>query len=314
MNNSTVCNSPAAQVLSGDKALYCGKNGCKDSCQIISPAVRAGHIVAPLKIGGQNSGALCVSSKNQDAFSNDSCSQMNKLAHVAEIALKNARLYQQAERTAMLEERQRIAAEMHDGLAQSISTIQMTIDQAKMQIEWGKIESAIETLRQSRAATDLAIADVRKAISSLQEEYPLSIPLQDLLAGLVAEFSDQMCKVQWEDCVAVPIVYPQQQIEQILRVVREGLVNAHRHSNSSLVILRLALQREVGIVSVEDNGQGFDTTKHLESGQNGRHFGLKIMKARAARIGGSLEIRSSPGKGTCVKLTWPLGFSTEKGG
>ena len=309
-----VCNSPAAQVLSGDQALSCGRNGCKDNCQIISPEYRNSHLIAPLRIGGQNGGALCVSSKKQDALSSDSCKQLDKLAHVTVIALENAKLYQQAERMAMVEERQRIAAEMHDGLAQSISTIQMGVDLAKIQIELGKTERATETLSHSRAAIDQSIKDVRRAILSLQEEYPSSISLQNLLAGLAGEFSSQEWEVCWENKSSAPILLPNQQKEQISRVVREGLLNARSHSRSSLVILRLAVVGEKGIVSIEDNGQGFDQKMHLEGTQNGSHFGLKIMKARAARIGGSLEIRSSPGNGTRVTLKWPLRSTDRKGG
>jgi two-component system, NarL family, nitrate/nitrite sensor histidine kinase NarX len=310
---SPVCTTPASQVLSGDRALYCGRNGCSDSCQIISPEYRASHLVAPLRLGNHNSGALCVSSKKQDTLSSDSCGQLNKLAHVAVIALENARLYQQAERTAMLEERQRIAAEMHDGLAQSISTIQMAVDLAKMQIEREKVDQALEILSQSRLVTDQAIDEVRKAISSLQEEYPLSITLQDLLAGLVDEFSSLGCQIRLENCAPVPLVLPHQESEQILRIAREALINARRHSNTGQVTLYLKVQGGEGMVSVVDNGQGFDAEKHLEVNQNERHFGLKIMKARAGRIGGRLKILSSVGKGTSVTLTWPLSCQRKEG-
>jgi two-component system, NarL family, nitrate/nitrite sensor histidine kinase NarX len=313
-STSPACNFPAAKVLSGDQAIYCGKEGCMDRCQIISPEFRASHLVAPLRIGDKNRGALCISSKKQDTLSNHSCEQLVKLAHVGVVALENARLYQQAERTAMLEERQRIAADMHDGLAQSISAIQMSIGMAKRQIELGKIERAVETLSQSRMSTEQAIQDVRKAISSLQEDHPVSVTLQEQLACLASEFSSSECEVRWKDSVAIPIVLAHQESEQVSRVIREALLNARSHGKSSVIKLRLAFFEGKGIIFIEDNGQGFDPQKHLLNTQNGRHFGIKIMKARAARIGGSLEIRSSIGNGTRVSLTWPIGSSYGKGG
>ncbi len=94
---------------------------------------RTSHIAAPLKIEQQVIGALCVGSKSQNEFSEEATNALTKLANVAAVALQNARLYNQAERLATSEERQRIAAEMHDGLAQTLSYTKLIVNQTTMQ-------------------------------------------------------------------------------------------------------------------------------------------------------------------------------------
>ena len=311
---SPVSSSLATQVLDGDRALHCHENGGKRTCQIISSAYHTSHLAAPLRMGERTIGALCVSSSKVNAFRPESSGQLTKLAQIAAVALENARLYQAAERTAMLEERQRIAAEMHDGLAQSISAIQMAMDLARMQIRDGKIERAADTLAKSRAAFEQANLDVRRAISSLQEDFPLHITLQDQLAGLVAELDNQSVRIIWEDRLITPVVLPHPQSEQVVRVAREAIINACSHSKAERIVMRLSVVGKDGILTIQDDGQGFQVPQPGKPGQNGKHFGLQIMSARAARIGGRLEIQSWNGAGTCVQLTWPLIQTNGNGG
>jgi nitrate/nitrite-specific signal transduction histidine kinase len=311
---SPVRNSLAAQVLTGDHALRCGEKGCREGCQIISSAYQTSHLAAPLRMGNRTIGALCVSSSKSEAFKPESSGQLTKLAQAAAVALENARLYQAAERTAMLEERQRIAAEMHDGLAQSISAIQMAVDLARMQILNRKYEQAADVLSKSRMAIEQANIDIRRAISSLNEDFPVQITLQDQLAGLIGELDDQSARVSWEDGTLTPLVLPHPQGEQIMRVAREALLNACNHSQAEHIILRLGVKDGHGILAVQDDGQGFEVSMPEKKGQNGSHFGLQIMQARAARISGHLEIQSQPSTGTCVQLTWPLDQTNGNGG
>jgi nitrate/nitrite-specific signal transduction histidine kinase len=313
-SSSPVRNSLAAQVLTGDRALRCGETGCRQGCQIISSAYQTSHLAAPLRMGNRTIGALCVSSSRPEAFKPESSGQLTKLAQAAAVALENARLYQAAERTAMLEERQRIAAEMHDGLAQSISAIQMAVDLARMQILKRKYEQAADVLSKSRMAIEQANIDIRRAISSLQEDFPLQITLQDQLAGLIGELNSQSARVSWEDNTLTPLVLPHPQGEQIMRVAREALLNACNHGHAEHIILRLGVTDGYGILAVQDDGQGFEVSMPENKTQNGNHFGLQIMQARAARISGHLEIQSQPSTGTCVQLTWPLDQTNGNGG
>jgi signal transduction histidine kinase len=101
---------------------------------------------------------------------------------------------------------------------------------------------------------------------------------------------------------AAPKCSPQT-AEQIHNIVREALVNAARHANAKRVSVHVGKEGENYFVTVEDDGKGFDTSQPEPSG----HFGLRVMQARAAHIGGRLEVESEQGRGTRVRLTFPNG-------
>lgn len=304
----------AGQVLAGESALKCGVQGCRGFCEIIATPYQTSHIAAPMYAAGRVIGALCVGSSQPHFFPDEALHLLTRLASVAAIALENARLYEQAERSAILEERQRLASDMHDGLAQTLGYLQMMIDLARGQIDLGKFDLALATMDQCHKATETAALETRRAIASLQQEIPRNCPLQEQLACLVNEFNQSGCKVEWKTVLVSPISLSGDEAEQVLRVVREALVNTRNHSHAKHVNVGLAQENGNLVVCVEDDGIGFDTTKESSS-NGGRHFGLSIMRARASRIGGRLSIHSSPGEGTRVKLSWlqPLGNSGDRG-
>lgn len=298
------------QVLSSPQAVMCNVAGCHGYCEIMSTPYRASHLAAPLRVGERVIGALCVGSTQTNAFSEDAMDLLTRLASAAAIALENARLYEQAERTATLEERQRLAAEMHDGLAQTLSYLQLTIDLAREQVEKGRPTQAMETLARGQRAIDQAALEIRRAIANLQQELPLRYTLQEQLAELVAEFPDDGAPIECKPEVKEPVVLPRDQAEQALRVAREALLNARRHSQASRILLTLSQEEGCLKLSVEDDGSGFDLDS-LPCDDGRPHFGVNIMYARAARLGGDLQIQSAPGAGTRVVLKWPTQFSGE---
>jgi two-component system, NarL family, nitrate/nitrite sensor histidine kinase NarX len=293
------------QILSGTRAIICGIGGCQGYCEIMTSAYRTSHIAAPLHAGRRVIGALCVGSSKADFFSEDDLGLLTELANAAAVALENARLYEQAEYSAMLEERQRLAAEMHDGLAQTLSYLQMTVDLVHEQLNGGKIKEALSSLERCNQAIEQASLETRRAIASLQEEIPRICPLQEQLAELVEELSQGDSRVGWTTQVRSPLLLPREEAEQVLRVVREALLNARNHSQARRITLSLEQEDGQGMIYVNDDGLGFDP--QALPGENGRrHFGLSIMCARATRLGGHLVINSIPGSGTSICLSWPL--------
>ncbi len=295
----------AGQVLSDEKALRCSDVECKGVCGILAKPFCTSHLAAPLIAGKQVIGALCVGSTRPESFSEESAELLTKLSSVAAVALENARLYERAELAAILEERQRIAADMHDGLLQSLSYIGLINETAQEQLEGGQAGPLTQSLGQIKRALEQAEREARRAISSLGDKFPVHLSLQDQLVEAAAQASTRYSPVAWESNSSTPILLPHQSIEQILRVVREALLNARRHSQASHITLRLEVSDSQARVSVEDDGVGFDPQAPLPD-DGRRHFGIAIMRIRAARISGQVEVRSSPGKGTCVVLSWPL--------
>ena len=222
----------------------------------------------------------------------------------AAIALENAYLHKQLEWAAALEERQRIAAEMHDGLAQTLSYLALKSTHASELLESGQVEGALQEHSDIQEAIERASKEVRQSIASLQESPPPRRSLQEWLAEAVGEFArNGDPQTSLVTGVQEPVYLPADQLDQVMRVVQEALLNASRHAQAREIILHLEQMDDSLFVTVEDDGQGFDPTLLSRGGD---HFGLSIMRARAARIGGYLCVESAPGQGTRVSLGWSL--------
>ena len=292
--------SVAGRVLDHSGAMICDVQGCRN----IAPRYRASHMAAPLRAGDQVIGALCVGSARYEQYSADQVRLLTELANSTAIALENARLYEQAERLAALEERQRIAADMHDGLAQTLSYIQIKAGQLADLLARDANGEARAHLEQIAAALDRAAQDVRRSIASLHAEPVPAQSLQQQLDGLVAEFGrsggpdvDLIAPEQ------PPVLVPPDEASQVLRITQEALLNTRRHASAEHIVIRLDRDGANHRITIQDDGCGFDLAEAALNGKG--HFGLSIMRARAVRLGGDLTIQSAPGHGAQVILTWP---------
>ena len=302
---SPVKSSWTSQVIAGDQALRYRDGDLQSCCQIVDKSYRGSQIAAPLNIENSVIGALCVASQQPDYFTENSLSLLTRLANIAAIAIENARLYAQLERSAALEERHRIAAEIHDGLAQTLRFLSISTEQVREQLDKGEAIPAEKTLARVQDGVEQASVEVRRAISSLQDDFPAQYTLQEQLSSLIQEMGDGNQRVMWRNEARVPLILGQQKAEQVLRVVREAVINAQKHGRATHISVILKRSNHTAAVSIEDNGIGFDA--RVPPGREDReHFGLKIMQARAAHLDGRLDIHSRPGKGARVVLTWPL--------
>lgn len=292
----------ADSVLTGDQAMTCGVGACRGGCRMLSQEYRASHLAAPLRVGDRVIGALCVGSPSQNRFAAESTEMLTKLANVAAIALENARLFAQAERVATLEERRRVAAEMHDGLGQTLSYLGLMTDQVVEFLSEKQEGAALEHLHKTRETIEKATADVRRAINNLMDETPaanneLCLRLRNILEEIASEHDLQ---ADWHvDGDAIPQC-SQQTAEQVYNITREALVNAARHAKAKTVSIRVGQLEGKYFVSIQDDGVGFDTSQPAPGG----HFGLHIMQARAKHIGGRIELESTLGQGTRLTLIW----------
>jgi len=291
----------ADTILTGDQAMTCGVSSCRGGCRMLSAEYRTSHLAAPLRVGDRVIGALCVGSPLQNRFAAESAEMLTKLANVAAIAMENARLFAQAERVATLEERRRVATEMHDGLGQTLSYLGLMTDQVVEFIADGREGAALEHLNKTRETIGKATRDVRRAINSLMDETPRQTNLYANLREALDEIaSEHGLKADWRvDADSAPECSPPA-AEQVYNITREALVNAARHANAKQLSVQVGRNNGDYFVIIEDDGQGFDTSQPAPSG----HFGLRIMQARAKHIGGRVEIHSAPGRGTRVTLLW----------
>ena len=294
----------ASAVLTSQQALICSNAQCVGGCGLLSNTHSASHVVAPLRIGDKVIGALCVSSSQANHYSKDATDVATKLANTAAVALQNAQLYAQAERVAMLEERHRLAAEMHDGLGQTLSYLGLMTDQVANLVSSGQNEAALDHLRKTRETIEKTTSEVRIAINSLLDELPLVLDLRMRLQNTVEEFKKETSlRVDWQIEMEGAPDCSRQVTEQALNITREALKNVARHAEAKHVTVQMGRTNGHYFVAVKDDGKGFDTSQPEPSG----HFGLRVMQARAAHIGGELLIESAPGMGSRVTLTFPNG-------
>jgi two-component system nitrate/nitrite sensor histidine kinase NarX len=269
-----------------------------------------GHCVStPLRAGEQTLGALCVSRLGQRRFDPDETRALTLLANSAAIAIANASLLHSAqlhtEQMATLAERERLAAELHDNLAQTLSFLNLKADRLQELLAAGHSAEAGTELGRMQAALNGAYDQVRSALIGLRRPANVSLDLAQELADYLVEFrksSGLHADLTIADPTALDL--PELARVQVLHIVREALTNARRHAGAGQVWVRVdrILAANMACFTVEDDGRGFDPA----SVGRDNHLGLSIMRARAERCGGQLTIDSTPGAGTKVVALVPL--------
>lgn len=310
--HSSVEHPMIGRVLNPSCMHPCELQACEGACQIIERKYLASHIAVSLRSKKQVIGALCIGSQKANAFHPEIKTLLGQLAGVTAVALENSRLYQQAETFATLEERQRMTSEMHDGSLQTLSFLRLMTRWAKEQILNGELEKATNSILQIERAEDQVEQEIRQAIASLQEDFPVNFTFQEQLAVLIDELTRSGAAVKFYSETLQPILLDAHESEQALRIVREAVTNAKKHSGSEeiSVILTFDENNRQIYLKIKDLGVGFDPQEPKQDGR--AHFGLKIMQARAARLGGQVEIHSAVNTGTEVVFCWsPLSFNLQ---
>lgn len=227
--------------------------------------------------------------------------QLEELVSVrtAELTEANKKL----EKAAVLEERQRIAAEMHDGLAQTLSYLGMKTHRAGELLLDGQVDQVMGEFDYMHKAIGQATFDVRRSIATLQKDPLPRQTLQELLAQLTSDqVKDSQQAIELVNRLSRPLYLDPENVDQVIKIVQEALLNAKHHSFAQRIIVRLSAKNDTIEIAVSDDGQGFDFDEQAMA--VGDHFGLSIMQARAARIGGDLHIYPRLGHGTKIVLTW----------
>jgi len=272
---------------------------------MIAPKYNGTHIASPLRVGDQTLGALCVSHRQKDGFSDEASNILSLLANAAAIALSNAQLFNQAETAATLLERERIAAEMHDSLAQTLGYINLQVDQALATSDNGQSNQVREYLLRIQPAIQNAYDATRRMLTGATESNLSEQKFEMQLKEILEEFQQNtglMTELHMEG--ASSLALPNQFQHQLLHITKESLINVQKHASASLVKVTVEASPKTMVVTVIDDGCGFDLT--AKSTNKSGHLGLRIMRGRAERIGGKLVVKSKPGKGTNVTVKLPL--------
>lgn len=230
--------------------------------------------------------------------------ELSRERDVRKRAEDDARLKQQL-LTQSLDEKIRLGQDLHDGIIQSLYAAGLTLETVRAIVK-SDPEEADRRLEQTRANLNNAIRDVRAYISGLTPEklrragfaHGLSAMLSELQSGREAKFEIKI------DDEAAGLLTPEQSIEA-LQIAREAVSNALRHGKATLVSLRMHRSEGEVCLLVQDNGAGFNASRQRDGGH-----GMGNMRARAQKIGATLQVTSQPGAGARVLATLPILQST----
>jgi len=252
----------------------------------------------PLIAKGRLIGVLRLDHEEPGHFTQEHARIALAFADQAAVAVENARLYEQAQGMAALEERQRLARDLHDSVSQALYGMTLGARTARALVLQDAAR-ATEALDYVLSLAEAAFAEMRAVIFDLR---PDSVEQEGLLCALnwqadLLRIRHQL-KVETEFCEEPDL--PLAVKDALYRIAREAVNNIVKHAGASRVTLRLDHRPDTTSLEISDDGAGF-----AASDAHPGHLGLRSMRERVAAIGGTLEIESSPGAGTRIRVCIP---------
>ncbi len=258
----------------------------------------ASWLVLPIRLADRLTGALVLARRGRSAFDQRSVGLAAAVATQAGIAIENDRLIGEAWRAAAVEERARLARDLHDAVSQSLSSVSLNARAALRALESGRSRNGVsEALARVLESADASIAELHALIMEL---WPETLGREGLIAAIrgLGAALESRSRVAVEYEMAGEPDLDAEAKHALYRIAQEALNNVLKHSGATRV--KVGLRREGGDwqLTVADAGRGFAA----EAVYVGR-FGLESMRRRAESLGWRFELRSSPGSGTEVVVT-----------
>jgi signal transduction histidine kinase len=263
---------------------------------VISKGVLLGTLYLTDKIGA-------------DEFSEDDEQLIVMLAAHVAIAIENARLYQQVQRLAVLEERDRIGMDLHDGIIQSIYAVGLILEYCNLLLDEDP-SSAKGKLNQAISSLNEVIRDIRNYILDLRPQRFQGKDLPGGLFELIRAFRvNTLLQADLHIESEGDLGLMQGQASGLFHIAQEALANVAKHARARAVSVVLSRDGSQVTLVVKDNGRGFDPSRVAAY----EGHGLRNMEARTRMLGGRLSVESEPGKGTTVKVSVPIETLGERG-
>jgi signal transduction histidine kinase len=258
--------------------------------------------VVPLMLNGVAIGVLWTGRCDDIPFTCGHLVGLGHLANQAVIALEHATMAARLQSLAIIEERSRIAREMHDGLAQILGYLGVEMQTLEALVRQGNTDAVLDELANARREIKSAHADVRQNILSLRTTLSQDIDLKQALQTYVQEFGIQTgIQTIFLDHTENDLTLSPLAEAQLTRIIQEALTNVRKHANASVVHVEITSEPGWLHVSVIDNGIGIQPDQ-----ANSSQFGLQTMRERAEQVDGRLTIDSSIAAGTTIELDLPL--------
>jgi signal transduction histidine kinase len=273
------------------------REGMGDALEMVRTYVRS-YLALPMIVKDRVIGALLLTHQEPGYFTSPRVALALAIASQAALAIENARLHERAQEVAALEERQRLARELHDSVSQALFGIRVGTQTVRERLQRDPAK-AVESLEYVQSLAQAGMAEMRALLFELRPE---SLQTEGLVAGLRKQADALRARyeipVETELCEEPAVSLAVK--EAVFRIAQEALHNTYKHADPSTVRLCLLCQPEGLLLEVRDNGRGFDTTASFPG-----HLGLQSMKERAIRVGGTLSIESAPERGTLVRVWIP---------
>ena len=252
----------------------------------------------PIIAGNEVTGILSVQNlEKENAFDETDVRLLETFAASMSIALENARLYEQAQQLAVLDERQRLARELHDSVTQSLYGISLYAQAATGKIKVGQVEQAGQYLDDIQSTAQESLADMRLLIHELRSPV---LDKDGLVAALQHRLTSVENRAQIKSTIQTNLTgrLPAEVEEGLYQIAREALNNILKHSHAKNILIRIEQGADAATMEITDDGIGFDPETVRREGC----LGLANMQERAKARDWHLLIDSSPGNGTRVQV------------
>jgi nitrate/nitrite-specific signal transduction histidine kinase len=262
-------------------------------------------LFVPLKYQEAVTGVLSTASSRLNAFDESDRALLQTLAHQAAVLVENLRYHERAQHLAVMEERSRLARELHDAVTQTIFSTSMLAEALPDAWEEDPQQGRL-LIQQVRSLSRAALAEMRTLLLELRPAALVETPLEDLLRQL-GEAASGREGIPVHVVVEGQGALPAEVHIALFRIAQEAVNNVVKHAGASQVTLRLLISSAEGeqpgglsaLLIVRDDGCGFEPAQ-----VSPEHLGLGIMQERADAIGASLNVESHSGEGTQVTLLW----------
>lgn len=284
----------------------------RDRPDLEFPTLRDGTMprsvaVSPIRLGERILGVVEAYSTEPNHFSSDDTTLLTAFADQAATAIETARLFGQTRELALLQERDRIAKELHDGIIQTIYAVGLNLEYCRLAIHENPadVESRIGD---ATAGLNRAISDIRNYVLDLTHRVSGIAGLREAAIGLAGEYGQPAAPGEIPVAIVVEItdeastVAPPERRSELVQILREAIANAMRHARASNVSITGVVEHGRLVLTVSDNGLGFDVT----AGSTEQHHGLRNMANRARMLDAALQIDSAKGRGTTITLSAPI--------
>src|SRR5215216_2486177 len=258
------------------------------------------HASIPLYAQDKKLGVMNVASPDWRSLSPEDLQLLYTVGDLLSIAVERAGLFARSTRLGAVEERNRLAREIHDTLAQGLTATALQLESSDALLDAGS-EKAREPLRRALSLTRSNLEEASRSVLALRAAPLDGRPLSEALRALVERWEAETGIGARYGAVNGSRPLPPRVEAALYRICQEALTNVVRHAGAERVTVRLVATPERVRLAVEDDGQGFDASEVPAD----RH-GLAGMRERAEMLGGTLEVRSSPGAGTRIEASVPL--------